>query len=61
MDDMAVDKNPAIQLGNEAFKCKLVDRGKTPNGEHKTRLIRVDEALGIPVSVEVARQPRQAS
>ena len=36
---MAVDKDRIVQSGNEGFKLKLIDRGKTPSGEQKTRLI----------------------
>ena len=58
VDVMAVDKDRVIQPGNEAFKCKLIDRGKSPNGERKTRLVSDEDNL-TPVSAEVAKQPRQ--
>ncbi|KAJ8435568.1 hypothetical protein Cgig2_020030 [Carnegiea gigantea] len=50
---MAVDKERIIQPDNEVFKRKLIERGKAPSGERKTRLISDKEAPSdVPESVE---------
>ena len=39
---MMVDDTPPLQPGNEAFKRKLIDRGKDVSGERKARLLSED-------------------
>jgi len=57
---MTVDDTLPLQPGNEAFKRKLIDRGKGVSGERKARLVSEDpETPMSSKSVEATRQPRQ--